>query len=87
MHPETVTAMHARKNLGDLLDKIRLLGSRFIITRRNTPIAILHPYEPAAAAVAATKTVIRKHAKKTRPERPRSRGASRDVRVQPPQAG
>ncbi|MBT8334071.1 MAG: type II toxin-antitoxin system Phd/YefM family antitoxin [Deltaproteobacteria bacterium] len=42
---KTITAMHARKNFGQLLNEVSLLHESFIIQRANKPMAALVPID------------------------------------------
>jgi len=42
---KTITAMHARKNFGQLLNEVSLLHESFIIKRANKPMAALVPID------------------------------------------
>lgn len=47
----TITAMYARKNFGQILDKAFLLKKRFIIERAGKPMAEIVPYNSHSDSV------------------------------------
>ena len=56
---KTITAMHARKNFGQLLNEVSLLNETFIIQRANRPMAALVPVEcPEKIDIARPELII-----------------------------
>ena len=55
MDPESIGIEEARSALGDIVERVRLAGEHFVITRYGTPAAVLVPVEWHEQARAATK--------------------------------